>query len=383
MRIAIVSNLLPSPGAGGAERYAAALAGALTAGGHEVVLCTGDRGELPGVSCLPLRGMPRLDHDSGSVHKALWHVREQWLPAVHRDLRAALRSFRPDVVHSQEPQLLSAAVFTAVAAERLAHVHTAHDYNLLCARVTMTKGKLPCMGGCIECRLQRGIRVRAIQRRLDLLIAPSDFVRNRHLEHGVISPDRALTIRQGAVAGRRRLRSPASGKLRLGFLGALSEHKGVRTLLRAAASMPADWSLTLAGAGPLAGEVRAAAARDRRIRYVGVVEEAEHDVFLDELDTLNIPSEWEEPAPLVAVEATVRGLPTVVSDRGGLPETPQTSVFAAGSSAALLGAVEELDKVPGLITRRSKSLLDSRTAHEWPAHMRAVEEALALAVAGV
>jgi glycosyltransferase involved in cell wall biosynthesis len=382
MRIAIVSNLLPRPGGGGAERYAATLASALTGHGHEVMLCTGDRGELPGVHCLPLRGMRRLDPGSGSVHKALWHIREQWLPAVHRDLRAALGSFRPDVVHSHEPQLLSAAVFTAVAAECLPHVHTAHDYNLLCARVTMTKGGLPCGGGCIECRPQREIRVRAIRRRLDLLIAPSDFVRNRHLEHGVISPDRALTIRQGAHAGRRRLRRPVPGKLRLGFLGTLSEHKGVRTLLRAAASMPVDWSLTLAGAGPLTDEVRAAAAGDSRIRYVGVVEEAERDVFLDELDTLIIPSEWEEPAPLVAVEAAVRGLPTIVSDRGGLPETPRAGIFAAGSSGALLSAVEELDKVPGLITRRSKSLLDSRIVHEWPAHLRAVEEALALAVAG-
>jgi glycosyltransferase involved in cell wall biosynthesis len=326
--------------------------------------------------------MPQLDRDSGSAHKALWHIREQWLPAVHRDLRAALRSFRPHVVHSHEPQLLSAAVFTAVAAEGLPHVHTAHDYNLLCARVTMTRGGLPCGGGCIECRLQREIRVRTIRRRLDLLIAPSDFVRNRHLEHGVVSSDHALTVRQGACAGRRRLRRPVPGKLQLGFLGTLAEHKGVRTLLRATASMPDGWSLAVAGDGALADEVRITAARDRRVRYVGVVGEAERDVFLNQLDALIIPSEWEEPAPLVAVEAAVRGLPTVVSDRGGLPETPQTSVFAAGSTDALLNAVEELDKVPGLITSRSQSLLDSRIAHEWPAHLRAVEEALTRVVAG-
>ena len=374
MRIAAISNLLPGAGRGGAERYAGTLAGALAAAGHEVTLYSGEHGEIPGVACRRLPGMRELEPRAGTARRAAWHAREQWLPAVHRELRAALRAAPPDVVHSHEPQLLSAAVFTAIAAERLPHVHTAHDFNLLCARVTMTRAGQPCGGRCGACRVQRTIRVHAIRRRLDLLLAPSDFVRERHVAHGVVPAARALTVRHGAEPGRRRARRPVAGALRVGFLGALSEHKGVHTLLRAAAAMPAGWSLAIAGAGPLAATVRAAAERDARIAFAGELDAAARDAFLDALDVLVIPSEWEEPATLVATEAAVRGLPAVVSDRGGLPETPQARVFAAGDAAALLAA---LARDPSDLARRSEALLNSSAAYEWPTHLAIVEGALA------
>jgi glycosyltransferase involved in cell wall biosynthesis len=382
VRLALISNLLPGPGRGGAERYVGMLAQALAERGHELVLYSGEEGSLPGVDCRRLPGMGELDPEASAGRKLGWHLREQWLPAVHRGLRAALRRERPQVVHSHEPQLLSAAVFTAVASAGVPHVHTAHDFNLLCARVTMMRGGRPCGGRCLDCGLQRAIRVRALRRRLDLLLAPSEFVRRRHLEHRVAPPERALTIRHGAVAGRSRRREPLAGRLRLGFLGSLSEHKGVPTLLASAAAMPAEWSLTLAGSGPMAAAVRAAAARDERVRYLGEVDASGRDAFLDELDLLVIPSVWEEPATLVAAEAAVRGLPTVVSDRGGLPETPQAWVFPAGDAEALLGLLRELAAAPQLVERRSQALLDSQERHAWPTHVDAVEAALASVAEG-
>lgn len=139
MRVALISNLLPAPGGGGAERYVAMLGTGLAERGHDVALYSGEAGSIPGVACDRLPGLPQLDPRAPGARKAAWHLREQWLPSVHRALRARLRALRPHVVHSHEPQLLSAAVFTAIAAERLAHVHTAHDYNLLCARTTMMR----------------------------------------------------------------------------------------------------------------------------------------------------------------------------------------------------------------------------------------------------
>ncbi len=373
----MTSNFLPGRGRGGAERYAATLAASLAAAGHRVTMYSGDAGAIAGVECRRLPSMSELSPTASIARRVGWHLREQWLPAVHRELGRGLEEEPPDLVHSHEPQLLSAAVFTAVAAAGLPHVHTAHDFNLLCARVTMTRAGTPCGGGCAGCRLQRAVRVRAIRRRLDLLIAPSDFVRERHLEYAVAAPARALTIRHGATPGSERLRQPEAGRLRLGYLGALSPHKGVPTLLRAAASMPAGWTLAFAGAGPLEGEVRAAVGRDSRISFAGEVDEGERDAFLDGLDLLVIPSEWEEPATLVAVEAAVRGLPAVVSDRGGLPETPWATVFAAGDSEALLAALAELDRKPAIVSDCSASLLSSSSAYRWSTHLKAVEGALA------
>jgi glycosyltransferase involved in cell wall biosynthesis len=177
------------------------------------------------------------------------------------------------------------------------------------------------------------------------------------------------------------VRRPDPGALRLGFLGTLAAHKGVPTLLRAAAAMPEGWQLALAGSGPLAEEVAAAAASDPRLSYAGELDAPARDAFLDGLDAIAIPSEWEEPATLVAVEAAVRGLPALVSDRGGLPETPQARTFPAGDAEALLAGLRAIAADPDDWTRGSEKLLDSSKSFEWSTHVAAVERVL-LRVAG-
>ena len=90
-----------------------------------------------------------------------------------------------------------------------------------------------------------------------------------------------------------------------------------------------------------------------------------------------IPSEWEENAPLVAVEAAVRGIPAVVSDRGGLPETSEAEVFRARNPAALRAAVERVIETPGLLAERRARLLERNEAFLWTTHVAQIERVLA------
>lgn len=377
MRLALVTNTLPPEGRGGAEAYVAALARDL-ARRHDVVVLTGAHSTLDRVPTRRLPGLPQLSHSAHPARKAVWHARDQWLPGVHRETRSALEEFRPDVVHSHAVQGLSAAVFTAIRSVGARHVHTAHDLGLLCARVTMTRDGEFCGGRCLTCRVQRTVRARAAASRLDLLIAPSDHVRERHLEAGVVSPEQARTIRQGtdpAPAFARPVDDLAEA--RLGYLGTLSRIKGVETLLDSFASAPPHWRLTIAGSGDLEPLVRERAARDARIEFRGRVEAAAKEAFLSELDLLVIPSEWEENAPLVAVEAAVRGLPAVVSDRGGLPETAEAEVFAARDPEALREAVRRLVETPALLAERSRRLVERRDEFLWATHVAELERVLA------
>jgi len=63
------------------------------------------------------------------------------------------------------------------------------------------------------------------------------------------------------------------------------------------------------------------------VTFLGHVTGEAKEAFFDEIDVLAIPSEWEEPAALVGTEAAARGIPVLVSDRGGLPELPEAQVF--------------------------------------------------------
>lgn len=379
MRVALVTNTLPPEGRGGAEAYVAELAQALSER-HEVAVLSGGRSSVDGVATVHLPGLPELGQSAHPARKAVWHAQDQWLPGVHRATRTALAEFRPDVVHTHAVQGLSAAVFTAIRSLGSKHVHTAHDLGLLCARVTMTREGEFCGGRCLSCRVQRTVRGRAAASRLDLLVAPSDHVRRKHVEAGVVSDDRAVTIRQGAASAGESEPGPRElGRPRLGYIGTLSRIKGVATLLDAFASAPDEWRLAIAGSGELESLVRDRTATDERISFLGRLEGRSKEDFFASLDVLLIPSEWEENAPLVAVEAAVRGLPAVVSDRGGLPETAEAEVFRAGDPGALREAIMRLVETPGLLAERSARLLERRETFLWTTHVAEIERVLAQA----
>src|SRR4051812_2839825 len=207
MRIALITSNLFADTGGGAEKYVEDAARSLGKE-HDVVVLTGSRSNAEGLSLRRLPGLPYHDAGSGSaLGRAAWHARDQWSPSVHRALKRELAAERPDVVWSHEPQGLSAAVFTAIAAREVPHVHTAHDLNLLCLRTSMTRDGSFCGGRCLECRVQRQIRGRAANRRLDRLIGVSNYVTDRHVAAGVVGADRAVTISNGAERGGAPLRT--------------------------------------------------------------------------------------------------------------------------------------------------------------------------------
>jgi glycosyltransferase involved in cell wall biosynthesis len=362
---------------GGAERYVANSALSL-AQNHDVVLLTGsDRGVVDGIPIVRLPHLPRLAGEAPYAGRIVWHALDQWLPSVHREVARELKRIRPDVVLTHELQGLSAAAFTAVAASRAPHVHTAHDFNLLCARTSMTRGGDYCGGRCLDCRVQRTIRTGAIKLNLTRLIGVSRYICDRHVRAGVVSSDHASTIRLGARPGKARLRGVNGNGLVLGFIGSLGRHKGILTLLDAFSRTDYDWRLVVAGDGTCRRNVVAAAAADPRIRYVGHVEGARKDAFFDELDLVVIPSEWEEPATFVAVESGIRGLPAVVSDRGGLPETPEARTFRAGDAYELLRAIEWFIENPVRLSGASERLLARSKEFSWDHHMEQVEDVVA------
>jgi glycosyltransferase involved in cell wall biosynthesis len=378
MRIAIVSSYLGSQVKGGAERYVGELARSLSNGNDVVVFSATGSDVSVDVPIVELPGQAPVKHDAPFPRKTAWHLRDQWSLNVHRALSRELRRFAPHVVQTNNVQGLSAAVFTATAG--VPHVHTAHDLELLCVRTAMTRAGRPCAGRCVDCLIQRGVRVPLARRSIDHIAAVSAAVSRRLVEAGAARVDRVSVVRLGVPPTPGRLRRFDPPSLRVGFLGALARHKGVQTLLRAFRSAPATWSLDVAGEGPLEGDVRAAAAGDARIAYRGHVSGEEKEALLDSLDVVVIPSECEEAASLVGVEAGARGLPAVVSNRGGLPETPEAHTFTSGSAEELVRALAGFCEGDRL-ARASERLLARHEDFMWSTHAERME-AILRSVAG-
>jgi glycosyltransferase involved in cell wall biosynthesis len=96
------------------------------------------------------------------------------------------------------------------------------------------------------------------------------------------------------------------------FVGELSKRKGFDVVLEAIPDLLSDFDrLTVAGAGPLAGQIDALAKREPRIRWLGFVEGEPLLSAMRAASVVLVPSR-QDPWPVVAVEALTTGRPVVL-----------------------------------------------------------------------
>ncbi len=173
--------------------------------------------------------------------------------------------------------------------------------------------------------------------RLGVLVAVSESVKESLAKQG-IPPDRVRVIPNGidvqsydrAVERDRIVREldlPFEGAI-VGYVGRLSEQKGLRELLQAATSVCAQISLAhflIVGEDHVSGgrycrELEQVAVRlglDRRVRFLGYRADAARLMYA--LDIFVLPS-WIEGMPVTILEAMAAGKPVVATPVGGVPE---------------------------------------------------------------
>ena len=184
MRVLMVSSLWPPEVLGGAEQHAASLSERLRAAGHTVgVVTLGVEGEDVVATVAP-RPYPLSTFASQPAHRrARFHLTD----VIRTDTRAALAracaEFRPDVVHSHVVQGMGTTSLTEPGVLGVPHVHTLHDYWLLCQRNSMVRRDgTACTEQCRSCRAIGAVRERRIERHPpEVVIAVSEAVARPHL----------------------------------------------------------------------------------------------------------------------------------------------------------------------------------------------------------
>jgi glycosyltransferase involved in cell wall biosynthesis len=163
---------------------------------------------------------------------------------------------------------------------------------------------------------------------------------------------------------------PLVDRLYLGYVGRLIPGKGVDITLRALDQLRSVSvghplpMLTIAGDGPdrpALEKLTRKLSLDDQVEFIGWTEDITS--FWQSQHVSVAPSnEFVESFCMTAVEAMANGRPSVVSDRGALPELliPDVtgSLVAAGDISALAGAIDHYARFPELIT------IQGRAAHE-------------------
>jgi glycosyltransferase involved in cell wall biosynthesis len=324
MRICLVINSL---GAGGAERVAANLTGEWCRTGHEVAVVTlastvEDFYALDGA--IERRALDLAGDSSGAAGAIVGNVRRV------RALRRTLRDLAPDVVVSFIDQM-NVVVLLASAGLGLPVVISER-----------TDPRMRAIG-----RPWAALR-KLVYRRAAVLVVQTAPVAEWAL--AVIDPER-IAVLPNPIADRYLAAAPdASRARRIVALGRLVDLKGFDLLIDAFDRVAAgreDWTLEIAGEGPLETKLREQAARTRcaaRIRFAGLVERS--DEFLRSAEMFVLSSRV-EGFPNALVEAMACGCAVIAADcPSGPAEIVDDAVdgvlVASGDAGALAAAMARL-----------------------------------------
>jgi glycosyltransferase involved in cell wall biosynthesis len=287
----------------------------------------------------------------------------------NRDSAAALadrvRAFGADVVHLHNTfPLISPAAYYAARQSGAAVVQTIHNYRMLCPAATFYRdgapcesclGKLPIPAVVHAC--YRGSRATTAvaattlaihrllgtyDRAIDAYIALSDFSRRKFIEAGF--PADRLHLKSNFLAPDP-LPGSGEGNFAL-FVGRLTAEKGVGSLCSAWRDLGSTIPLRICGDGPLAEEVRTAAAENPAITWLGRQPLEQVLRLMGEARFLVFSSTWYEGQPRTIIESFARGTPVLGSDLGSMTEMIDPGRtgdrFTAGDPASLAAAVRRL-----------------------------------------
>jgi glycosyltransferase involved in cell wall biosynthesis len=312
-------------GLGGGQRILVDLTRAFRAAGHGVRVMVPGRGTVEDL--LRREGIGVLDLPLPAMTPGRKPLREKLAYPVRArraaaEVEALLRRDPADLIYANAPRCVLPAV---LAARRL--------------RVPVVCGLHLIFKGGLEQRLLRWCFGRPEVKRVILcsaaVAAPFSDVcsaKGRKI-HYWVSPE-FLEV-SADRAGARSALGLSEREVAVGVLGRISRTKGQRLFLEALlpllSSCP-DLKLFVAGAADFEdpreeGELRAMAeASSDPSRVVVTGRMVESRPFLDALDVLVVPSLWDEPFGLVAVEGMARSLPVVVTRSGGLVEIVEDGV---------------------------------------------------------
>jgi glycosyltransferase involved in cell wall biosynthesis len=371
VKIVVVHSRYRSVAPSGENRVVDQEGEALTALGHEVTRFERRSDDIEGWS---------------KARKAALPAKVVWNGAARRELRAALREHRPDVVHLHNTfPLLSASVLYACRDESVPVVATIHNYKLACASGDFFRdgsvchdcsGGLPgpalrhgCYRGSLPATAPVALAMTAHRQAWRQLVSAYAFISaaQRDLLGGVGLPRERMFVRHNLIParvaeGRRPAPGGAGRQPVVMYAGRLDAAKGLPVLMagwdrylgsaasRGGAGRTPGLSLLIAGSGPLEPEVSAWAATRPSVRLAGQLDPAACAQAMASARAVILPSAWEETFGLAAVEAMALGVPPVAAGHGSFPELITDGVdgvlFRPRDPDALASAISDADQYP-------------------------------------
>jgi len=324
MKVLLINSFYHPNVLGGAEISVQHLAEGLRLAGHEVVVvCLGTEASVTDVNGVKVYRVPLFNVYFPFVNRPPWPARLLWNlidiynPIMARRVGKILESERPDVVHTNILLGFSCAVWREVSKRDIRLVHTIRDHLLLCPRSQMNKRGSNCIRQCLSCNMFSVVK-KLMNVHVDTVVGISEYILNRHLSLGWFRNASRDVVFNSFSAVDAKSQRDVDNVLRFGFIGRITEFKGIELLLRSFLPLGGNIELVVAGSGEDDYvEKMKAIAQGAKVKFLGFVERKE---FYGQVDVVIMPTLMQEPLGRAILEAYAYGVPVIASRRGGIPE---------------------------------------------------------------
>jgi glycosyltransferase involved in cell wall biosynthesis len=337
-----------------------------------------------------------------------------------------LDEVQPDLVHVTSCARLSASILSVIKEAGLPLILSLTDFWFLCPRINLLRSDDENCSGqttpweCLRCQM-RGTKIYRWSKKLlpaqtvptmlkvvsqypqltrhrglrgmatdmtdrkaylrhslslaDYRITASHFVRDIFVQNGITAPIKVQPYGHALSWLKRYKRKTPSEQFRLGFVGQISQAKGVHLLLEAAISLQEEFgdkfSLVIYGnldKDPAYGDLlRELASKIRHIEFRGTYQrEDSHKVYAS-FDAMVVPSLWYD-FPLVIHEAFATQTPVIATNLGGMAEvvTPAVNglLFERNNVDDLSQQLRRLITEPGLYETLQRGTPPAKTVDQ-------------------
>jgi len=325
--------------------------------------------------------LPHIDFKKpgGWIHKAGLAGHAIYSTEARRRLRAMIAEFRPDVAHVRNIyHHLSPSILWELKSRKVPVVYHLNDFKVLCASYNLVlRGDAceACKGGEFwhamkeKCYPGWGARMTLVteayvhkwlgtyRKCVDRFLAPSQFVRDKFVEHGW-DPAKFEVLPHFQPVREIEKRKAANAPLL--YFGRLSPEKGVDDLLRAMQRLP-NLRLVVAGDGPERGSLQRLAAQLglANVEFAGHVrgEELERAIAGSRFTVL--PSHAYETLGKTILESYAKARAVVATDLGSRRELVQEGrtglLYKTGDVGQLVSAIEFLSSEPELAEKMGRA----------------------------
>ena len=343
--------------------------------------------------------VPQVDFKKqlGWFYQSKLAVRAIYSRQARQRIRGMIEEFRPDVAHVRNIyHHLTPSILWELKANNIPVVYHLNDFKVLCPSYNFVARGEPCeacKGGKFwrvlnqECYPGWKARMTLIaegyvhkwlgtyEKCVDCFLAPSQFVRDKFVEHGW-DPAKFEVLphfqRVRAVKERNAVNAP------LLYFGRLSREKGVDDLLHAMQRLP-DLRLVIAGDGPERSQLEQMTAELglSNVEFLGHIKGAELENAIADSSFTVLPSHAYETLGKTILESYAQARAVVASDLGSrreLVDEGKTGVlYRTGDVKHLVSAIKFLSDHPALAAKMGRAGREQvRLSHTPEAHYDAL-----------